>query len=802
MLHLLIISIFHPSTEDLFAEQWIEPNPYIAYTTTGGHGTTSSSSNANSATTTAFSSKSTMPTLQEFEDGELDDMFDDMMCANMKPYYKYLDKPPPSLGAKASAAIAAAGAAVAANRIVHAAASSLAAAAVAGGGGRQPSAARGPPFIYRCISAAQDHRLGIGINARVETELRRLSLHTSMDVFSAFSAKGSAGIPAAAAASGCAAAPAPWPTAVLRCWPDADYPMATGAIDMLTAIFDEIFAALPMQFTWMNVEQLLQLWLTLNGELADRGAAGRADKTGHSDGFDSPLSTSSSSSSSAATASDAAFTCNLIEAPKIPFGRAAIDGLLELLCSQQANSLRTWFLSFQCLMIACNPTAVDRRHGGRAEFGRMARYIVDHAAFERMLVRFYTSTEARLTGAENRSAGPTICRLVHELFGWLQAKPAREDAAHVRRRLHEILMAVVLRLVQPGGAIAIQTGPTDAQVLLIRELIEAKCRLDGDMAAAMAIVESVAVLLQLHNSHTEKVTCIRTPDNTNGHHQPVSSNAFGHLFASVLGDQRHQQVPPNQLLLVSLLKLCARLIRGDAPIVAAKPQQSTTSSTTDETKASLQNQQQQQQTFDNAVGDDDEYMGEEEQNGAQLLPPPLPARTEPLESTVANNVLRHQPTMQRLMMALAQASSSTFAQLMSTFQATALSDMDDCLLHAMQDAEDVMAEAERKNNARSTSPWSRVQPAPVAPMAAPTITVAAAAAAAAGAEGTNLVADAVYEVLTLLGKQSTSPTLIVEPLCEFFKSSECANDIGSVAKQTTSCLIYWIFTFYMVFTLH
>lgn len=115
----------------------------------------------------------------------------------------------------------------------------------------------------------------------------------------------------------------PWPEELLQTWSNTEYNQGMATNIMLMMVFDNIFADLHVQDSWLNLEQVLQLWLTLNGELSD--------KSGSLAGF------------------------NAGETPKIPFGHNAVHGLLSALCWHPGIKLRTWCLGLQCLILACNP---------------------------------------------------------------------------------------------------------------------------------------------------------------------------------------------------------------------------------------------------------------------------------------------------------------------------------------------------------------------------------------------------------------------------------------------------------------
>lgn len=72
----------------------------------------------------------------------------------------------------------------------------------------------------------------------------------------------------------------------------------------------------------------------------------------------------------------------------------------------------------------------------------------------------------------------------------IKVKSDTSEVVHVTRTLHETLLRVLLTLLQTGGAIAIQKGPTDAQLLLIKELIGLQYTVD-DLEISMKIIEAI-----------------------------------------------------------------------------------------------------------------------------------------------------------------------------------------------------------------------------------------------------------------------------------------------------------------------
>lgn len=183
----------------------------------------------------------------------------------------------------------------------------------------------------------------------------------------------------------------------------------------------------------------------------------------------------------------------------------------------------------------------------------------------------------------------------------------------------------------------------------------------------------------------------------------MSNNMYGSLFATVMGAENapFTQTPPEQMLLVSLLKLASRLIQtslhrtneeSDAATMAVDDEQIQVDDKT--------------QHFYPEVGGPS--SGSSGQNAATSAFAKVPC--------VADNVLQHHATMTRLLGALSQSSSSSFVMLMSSMYP--LSSID----------------------ANSSDPRT--------------------------------VADAVFQILMLLGRRATKPGLIIKPLYEYLKSSK------------------------------
>lgn len=441
---------------------------------------------AASSASTAFSKSSYLPSLMECEDAELEDMFDDVLSRHEKLTAAEFECDGAAIGDVSNIVLGTEmtgdgnttapssgpeGGSKIKTTPKHNNPTTLADLPVQRSATKRSLASRmrGIALVYRSISSSMDHRLTHGINTRVEIALRRLTLMSSMNLFVTFPSNPQL-LPAVRnnnnkTPSGLTRGnlnmemPAAWPEHVLRSWPDEDYKPTSSTVDMLAIIFEELFAAMPMPFTWLNVEQVLHLWLTINYELsdrtqpttrADRDAAFLADAAASTFATVNPTCTGHNHGSKKDASTVMAFH-NLREAPKIPFGRLAIDGMLQMLCTEPANSLRTWYLSFQCLIMACNPTVccivsgIDNEKGAHAyaSIEILSRYIIENPLFERMLVHFYSSTDNFMT-AENRNVSVNKCfcvgRYVYSLYkfatllydrlGWTDNQQGAARALH------------------------------------------------------------------------------------------------------------------------------------------------------------------------------------------------------------------------------------------------------------------------------------------------------------------------------------------------------------------------------------
>lgn len=446
--------------------------------------------------------------------------------------------------------------------------------------------------LYRSkVSSTMDSRLEYGLDTNTEIFLRRLTMKSSLNLCATLPPQDKEMINLQSETP-------PWPEATINAWNHTDYQQQIDTNIMLMEVFETIFSDLHLEDSWLNLEQVLQLWLTLNGDISD-----------------SHKFTVSSGQS------------------KIPFGEKAVYGLLKALASHPSLKIRGWCLGFQCLIysISSKPNADPETELVQAMYGTPENYmkkigqqILHNENFEKMLLRFFSGIYKNNSLQTSRYAGPTMCRLMLDMFTCIQNK------CHAKEKLKEILLRVVLNLIQQDGAICMQHGPIDAQSQLIKELLSYQYQ-KSDLCVAMSLVESVSHLVYQHITNVEKIQCQKSTDvNSN------SNNVFGSLFATVLGSESAQsKTVTDTTILMNLLKLSSILIRTKLPPIvtddvgmASGPSQSET----DERKA----EQQQSQT------------------------PALPVRQTP---TFTDTVLQHFPSMNKLLGALSHCTTSSAALL-------------------------------------------------------------------------------------------------------------------------------------------
>lgn len=243
--------------------------------------------------------------------------------------------------------------------------------------------------FHRSVSSSMDQRLAVGLETNIETQMRRWTLSSATSLFASLPTYphlqthfNLLDLPAAHQATPDIGV---WPERIVHAWSNDEYQSNQAAVQMFVGVFDTIFEDLDVADSWLNLEQVLQLWLTLNNELGDA--------QGCRSGSSSHRGTASGSSQSSTS------NVGQTNAPKIPFSKTAVQGLLSALNCHAGISLRAWSLSFQCLTLAGSAydgAFVDIADAGDAAT-HMSSYIVDNPQFGQMLYRFYSTADPTST---------------------------------------------------------------------------------------------------------------------------------------------------------------------------------------------------------------------------------------------------------------------------------------------------------------------------------------------------------------------------------------------------------------------
>ncbi|CAB0044915.1 unnamed protein product [Trichogramma brassicae] len=392
---------------------------------------------------------------------------------------------------------------------------------------------------------------------------------------------------------------------------------------MLTRCFDKIFCERHVQSSG-NLETLLQLWLTLNLDAS----------------------------------SDASNSSQYSTQPVIPLSANAISGLISAFSWHPGVSLRAWCYLLQTLTLASNQAMKSELNEAAScsasldgLLGGMASVIVKEKNMGAMLLRLLSGNGLNIDSANKHfgMAGPTLCQALQEFLSRLAMRcDIVAPGSTLGNSIKELLLWVVYQLVQPGGALVARRGPLDAQCRLINSLLNMNFN-NTDLGTAMSITECVGELVSNH------VRGVRVGAQCGSTAEASSQLAgFGGLYTCVLGNDSKQSKPASwDALVVALLKLVCRLVQTPlAPNPTAQDvgtemevgdSYSTTSSQSD-----MPEKMNTSQT--------DESKAAEKQSSTR----PQVSET-PRVPCIADTVLQHEPTMMRLMGALAHCSKTAWS---------------------------------------------------------------------------------------------------------------------------------------------
>lgn len=452
-----------------------------------------------------------------------------------------------------------------------------------------------------CISTAMDARLDFAVDCHAEVLIRRLTMlgayNLPHSVNAVFPQSGDEDKPLAS--------PGVWP-------PPENEP--TASHNMLISCFNRIFCELQLQGSWTSLEQVFQLWLTLNSE----------------SNFDPAVHHQFDPSS----------------CPTIGLSPEAVSSLLSALKNQPEMSVRTWCLAFQCLTQVSNTPCNDAvaRWGARATNG-MTSVISSDTQFIPVLLRFLSGTGL---SSQNSDVGPSVCGAMRDLLVRLMVRTDSRPKKPSKKMSNQLLQ-LANQLISPNGAISGHRGPLDAQFAFFNLLLGFNFTTTNiDTHVIMNYLESVGMLAHTFIMTSEKVRS-RSVSETN----QSSSMCFGGLLSHVIGGEAKALKGSSwDNLLCSILNLACMIVQN--PLKKETPT-SPTGGTAPGTSTS--------DNVQSAPADmcqTDEHKAKNMESGTGSAP------TIPRAPCVVDLLLQHQLTMARLLSALAGCVGSPLAVLLGT----------------------------------------------------------------------------------------------------------------------------------------
>ncbi|XP_025829165.1 baculoviral IAP repeat-containing protein 6 [Agrilus planipennis] len=367
-------------------------------------------------------------------------------------------------------------------------------------------------------SSAMDARLEHNVEMSAEIALRQLTIATTCNLVQNVSAS----VPQGELQKETTV----WPTRLTTPWQIHPQSSATNRY-LLISCFNSLFRDLHSQSP-ANMENVLQLWLTLNCVRPD-------------DKFDPSVM------------------------PFVGLSGDAVNALVSAIAWSPGLSLRTWCSALQTLTLVCNMTHNETGTSPNQwsdPYGlyAMTQCIVGHPDFTQMLLRLLSGSG--LVFSEKGLAGPSLCKTLHDFLVRLQMRcNVVSPSSHPGSNLKSLLLKIVYQLIQPNGPLAARQGPLDAQCKLLQSMGYLDYS-NADLSIAMSIFESTGILAHSYISHVERIRCVNIGERLN-----PTSHLFSGILASVLGSESNKQDRPVSwdFLLISLLKLQAKLVQTPLP---------------------------------------------------------------------------------------------------------------------------------------------------------------------------------------------------------------------------------------------
>lgn len=396
--------------------------------------------------------------------------------------------------------------------------------------------------------------------------------------------------------------PIPTTTNVLGPVPDETIIPSSSIITMLASTFDTLFPEFKYQDDCTFMERVISLWLTLNGS-CNVGA---------------PSSTN-------------LFT-TMADGPKIRLSTAAVNNLLEALVLQNKITLRCWVLAVQCLTWVCDQSVqpVEKMSGQQM----MADVIIKNPYFVPVLVKLVStkiSFDGIVNGSENSFAGvgasTALQCLLTRLSGTVEGIATE-------------LLSALCSLAGPGGAMRMGTGALDLQATLLRTALSTSVfeRYSQEhLSLAMSLIDSVAYIAC-------EWTCGAGTEAAPARAEGARA-ALGGLLSGVLAGADAPRAPSPPAIAAKLLKLARALL--SVPLQGSTEQEAGSSS------------------FPTGESQTDESKAFQQHSGEGFLGASSSESTPPVRvPRLADTVLQHQPTMQRLFKTLANCNASDVVRIM------------------------------------------------------------------------------------------------------------------------------------------
>ncbi|XP_071961824.1 dual E2 ubiquitin-conjugating enzyme/E3 ubiquitin-protein ligase BIRC6-like isoform X2 [Antedon mediterranea] len=345
------------------------------------------------------------------------------------------------------------------------------------------------------VSLAMDARLELGLQMQAEWYLKISSL---TDVSAVSQAQVTDSLPSQSVQSSADSGNTADNNSI-----DTPLPLMSST-QMLTVCFNQLFGEIQNQR--VNLEALLQLWLTLNINATTVLEHKQESKK---------------------------FNASLV--PTIPLLQDSMSNLLACLARQPNTHLQTWCLTFQTLCCLANSRCHDPEETSEAVW--MANLMVEDHNLLLALVQFFSGNilqpgDSTIQG----QAGPSVVQAVKDFLVRLQMRVSTSPEPHTSTFKSLLLNLLQLMVVEPRGAFQVGTGPLDAQIFLLECILEQEFT-TVDVANTVNLIDAIVLLVHSHLSSAQQVTSHSASTSTLS-----ARSCFTGLFASMLRGVEYKSI--------------------------------------------------------------------------------------------------------------------------------------------------------------------------------------------------------------------------------------------------------------------